>query len=80
VPDTINFTGNTTNGSTTVGVSNIAGLAVGQYVTGAAIPVINNPTAQSPVIVTITALDQYTTANIPLFNAKSRTMSAILVG
>ena len=32
VPDSINFTGDTTDGSTTVGVSNIAGLAVGQYV------------------------------------------------
>ena len=33
-----------------------AGLAIGQYVTGAAIPVINNPIAQAPVIVTITAI------------------------
>ena len=55
VPDTINFTGNTTNGSTTVDVSSIAGLAIGQYVTGAAIPVIN-PTTQAAVDVTITAI------------------------
>ena len=39
VPDTINFTGNTTNGSTTVAVSSTDGLAIGQYVTGAADPV-----------------------------------------
>ena len=56
VPDTINFTGNTTNGGTTVAVSSIAGLAVGQYVTGAAIPVVNNPIAQAPVNVRITAV------------------------
>ena len=55
VPDTIAFTGNTTNGSTTVDVSSIAGLAVGQYVTGAAIPFIN-PTTQAAIEVTITAI------------------------
>ena len=41
VPDTINFTGNTIAGSTTVGVSDITGLAVGQFVIGTGNPAIS---------------------------------------
>ena len=41
VPDTINFTGNTTDGSTTVGVSDVAGLAVGQFVIGPGNPTLS---------------------------------------
>jgi hypothetical protein len=55
VPDTINLTGNTTEGSTIVEVSTIAGLAIGQHVTGAAIPYINAVT-QAAIDVTITAI------------------------
>jgi len=56
VPDTINFTASTVAGNTTVQLSSAAGLAVGQYLTGAAIPLVNNPILQVPVIVTITAV------------------------
>ena len=38
VPDTINFTGNTTDGSTTSASRTLTGLAVGQFVTGPGIP------------------------------------------
>ena len=38
VPDTINFTGNTTAGSDVIPVSSTEGLAIGQYVTGSTIP------------------------------------------
>ena len=55
VPDTINFTGNTTTGSTTVGVSDITGLAVGQFVSGPGIPLFL-PNSQTQADVTITAV------------------------
>jgi len=55
VPDSIDFTGNTTQGSTTVGVANIAGLAVGQYVSGPGIPLFL-PNSQTQADVTITAV------------------------
>jgi hypothetical protein len=41
VPDTINITGNTTAGSATIAVSDATGLAIGQYVTGSGIPVVD---------------------------------------
>ena len=55
VPDSINFTGDTTDGSTTVQVSNVAGLAVGQYLTGLGIPLFL-PNSQTQADVTITAV------------------------
>jgi len=55
VPDTVNFTGSTTNGSTTVGVSDLTGLAVGQFVSGPGIPLFL-PHSQTQADVTITAI------------------------
>ena len=55
VPDSINFSGDTTLGSTTVGVSDIDGLAVGQYVSGPGIPLFL-PNSQTQADVTITAI------------------------
>ena len=55
VPDTINFTGTTTNGSDIVDVSSTDGLAVGQYITGAGIPIVT-PAADIRSTVTITAV------------------------
>ena len=52
VPDTINFAGETTAGSTTITVANPAGLAVGQAVTGPGIPLVDQN--NKPLDVTIT--------------------------
>ena len=59
VPDTVNFTGSTNNGSTTVAVSDLTGLAVGQFVSGPGIPLFL-PHSQTQADVTITAIGSNT--------------------
>ncbi len=54
VPDTINFTATTTNGSSSVTVADAAGLAIGQFVTGPGIPLFDQN--GNPLNVAITAI------------------------
>ena len=73
VPDTINFTGNTIAGSTTVGVSDITGLAVGQFVSGPGIPLFL-PHSQTQADVTITAVG---TNSITISQAATATATGV---
>ena len=61
VPDTINFTGNTTAGSAVIPVSSTEGLAIGQFLTASTIPIKTQtpnspggPNAPPPVAITTT--------------------------
>jgi hypothetical protein len=71
VPDSINFAGNTTAGSTTVDVSDLGGLAVGQFVSGPGIPLFL-PNSQTQADVTITAVG---TSTITISQAATATAS-----
>ena len=75
VPDTINFTGNTTAGSTTIGVSDVTGLAVGQNVSGPGIPLFL-PNSQTQADVTITAVG---TNSITISQAATATATGVVL-
>jgi hypothetical protein len=56
VPDTINFTGNTTTGSDVIPVSSTEGLAIGQYLTGSTIPNKTGSTVPGGTPIAITTM------------------------